>query len=385
MVRLAIIGGKLQGTEACYLAKKAGYFSILIDKNENPPAKGMCDRFVHADVIKKDKALITLLKSVDFVLPALENDDVLSALHQLRGELNIAFDFDAYALTSSKKKSDLLFRKNEIPSPVYYPDGTAPYIAKPVYGSGSFGVRLLDTATDVAGFFDGCSKPENWLVQEYLPGKSYSIEVIGKPGSYKTYQITEIHTDENYDCRMVTCPCNELTAAQKSSLSDTAIKIAELLELKGIMDIEAILSGGKMKILEIDARIPSQTPTAVYHSTGINLLEEICAVFCGTWADKQSVASSVATELFTAFEHLEVSFNSKGNTIKKSGERIMTQCAPLSLYGGWLGSDEVITDYQDGNSVMRCTIINTAETDDLLTEKRKKAYMHIIDKRHPNA
>jgi len=384
MVRLAIVGGKLQGTEACYLARKAGYFSILIDKNENPPAKGMCDRFVHADVLKKDKTLITLLKSVDFVLPALENDVVLLALHQLSGELNIAFDFSSYVITSSKKKSDLLFRKNKIPAPAHYPSGIAPYIAKPVFGSGSSGVRLLDAITDVADFFDGCDKPENWIVQEYLPGKSYSIEVIGKPGSYKTYQITEIHTDENYDCCMVTCPCNELTADQKASLSDTAIEIAELLELKGIMDIEAILSSGKMKILEIDARIPSQTPTAIYHSTGVNLLEEICAVFCGTWTDKQSFATNVVTELFTAFEHLEVRFNSKGNTVKKSGERIMTQCTPLSLYENYLGSDEMITDYHDGNSEMRCTVINTAETDDLLTEKRKKAYEHMINKQ-PNA
>jgi len=385
MVCLAIIGGKLQGTEACYLAKKAGYFSVLIDREENPPAKGMCDKFVQADVLRKDEALIALLKSVDFVLPAMENDDALSALHQLNGELNIAFDFNAYALTSSKRKSDLMFRENNIPSPVHYPGGTAPYIAKPVNGSGSSGVRLIDTAADVSAFFDSCNKPKNWIVQEYLSGKSYSIEVIGKPGSYKTYQITEIHTDENYDCRMVTCPCNELTVAQKAFLSDLAIKVAELLRLKGIMDIEAILSGGKLKILEIDARIPSQTPTAVYYSTGINFLEEIYAVFCGTWANEKSCEANAATELFTAFEHLEVSFSSKGNIIKRSGEGIMTQCTPLSLFKNYLGSDEVITDFCDNSHIMRCTMINAAKTDDLLSEKRKKAYLHIAKCNNQNA
>jgi len=339
----------------------------------------MCDKFVQADVRIKDEALITLLKSVDLVLPALENSDALSALRQLSGELNIAFDFNAYALTSSKKKSDLMFLENEIPAPVHYPSGTAPYIAKPVHGSGSSKVRLLDTAADVAVFFDKCKKPENWIVQEYLPGKSYSIEVIGTPGNYKTYQITEIHTDENYDCRMVTCPCNELTSALKASLSDMAIELAELLGLKGIMDVEAILSDGKMKILEIDARIPSQTPTAVYHSTGINLLEEIYAVFCGTWADKQPSTAKVETELFTAFEHLEINFNPNGNIIKKSGEGIMTQCAPLGLYEDCLGSDEVITDFRDDNPIMRCTVINSAETDALLNEKRKRVYAYIAN------
>ncbi len=41
------------------------------------------------------------------------------------------------------------------------------------------------------------------------------------------------------------------------------------------MDVEAILSPKGLRVLEIDARIPSQTPAAVEAATGINLLEEL--------------------------------------------------------------------------------------------------------------
>ena len=61
----------------------------------------------------------------------------------------------------------------------------------------------------------------------------------------------------------------------KDELRDISVKIAELIELKGIMDVEVIDDEGILKVLEIDARIPSQTPTVVYHSTGVNLLEEL--------------------------------------------------------------------------------------------------------------
>ena len=45
------------------------------------------------------------------------------------------------------------------------------------------------------------------------------------------------------------------------------------------MDLEVIEHNGIFKVLEIDARIPSQTPTAVLHSSGMNLLEELRDLF----------------------------------------------------------------------------------------------------------
>jgi len=47
---VAVVGGNLQGVEATYLARKAGWEVILIDKNSNAPASGMCNYFVKGDV-----------------------------------------------------------------------------------------------------------------------------------------------------------------------------------------------------------------------------------------------------------------------------------------------------------------------------------------------
>ena len=73
MRKIVIIGGKLQGLEAVYLALKAGVETILIDKREATPASALCDRFICADVLEKAPELIAELKSADLVLPALEN------------------------------------------------------------------------------------------------------------------------------------------------------------------------------------------------------------------------------------------------------------------------------------------------------------------------
>ena len=63
---VAIIGGKLQGIEAVFLAKEAGYYTILIDKNPVVPASGLCDAFVCGDITANDP-------------------DVLAAMMRLRG------------------------------------------------------------------------------------------------------------------------------------------------------------------------------------------------------------------------------------------------------------------------------------------------------------
>lgn len=61
-MKVAIVGGKLQGTEAVYLAKLAGFESILIDRNPEVPASGFCDEFVCGDVVAEDEKVIAALK-----------------------------------------------------------------------------------------------------------------------------------------------------------------------------------------------------------------------------------------------------------------------------------------------------------------------------------
>ena len=65
-MKAAIVGGKLQGTEAVYLAALAGIESILIDKNPEVPASGFCDEFVCGDIIAEDAQVIEALKTGGF-------------------------------------------------------------------------------------------------------------------------------------------------------------------------------------------------------------------------------------------------------------------------------------------------------------------------------
>lgn len=367
---IAIVGGRLQGTEAAYLARKAGYQSLLIDRDPVAPASALCDVFYCGDVCYPEPELLKLLLASDLVLPAMENDETLAYLQQLanRYPVKIAFDFSAYSITSSKCRSDKLFHDNHIPSPSYYPDCQGPFIVKPSQESGSSGVRRMATSAEVELFLARHKQKDEWIIQEELRGPSYSIEIIGKPGAYRTYQITQIHVDDSYDCNRVTCPC-PITDGQKKAFEDMAFKIAGIIGLNGIMDLEVIDDKGVFRILEIDARIPSQTPTAVLHSTGINLLAETVDLYEGRWEQGTcQVRLRSPAERFTSYEH---HFLSDG-CLRSPGEHIMGSAGPLKLYEEYLGCDEVLTDYVEGNKTLRGTFINSGETHKELELKQQR-------------
>lgn len=373
MKKVAIIGGKLQGTEAVYLAKKAGIQSLLIDKNPMAPASGFCDEHAVLDVLEQNKQLISLLSSADFILPALEDDEVLEALEKVAKEhhLKLAFDMEAYRITSSKLKSDQIIRENCIPAPVYYPKCDPPYIIKPSGESGSAGVRYAETDGEVKKFLEEVSDPSQWVVQEYLKGRSYSIEVIGSNKGYRTYEITEIHMDERYDCCRVTAPC-PVSRKQKGQFEEVAVKLAKLVGLTGIMDVEVIDDKGEFKVLEIDARIPSQTPMVVYHTSGVNLLSELMEIALHGEFQKESAVLREKPR-YSCIEHYLV--DSRG--IWPMGEHIMGEGGPLTYHLHSFGADEVLTDYDGKRRVWRGTFINSANTKSELEEKREKVKSYL--------
>ncbi|MBR5315855.1 MAG: 3-methylornithine--L-lysine ligase PylC, partial [Firmicutes bacterium] len=345
-MKVAIIGGKLQGTEAVYLSKAAGIENILIDRNPQVPASGFADTFVCGDVVARDPAVIEAMKSADFVLPANENDQVLEAIIDIcqKENLKLAFDSEAYEISKSKVKSDALIHANDIPAPRYYPEGEAPYVVKPSSESGSAGVRRIETKEEVEAFLSTCEEPQNWIVQEYLEGPSYSIEVIGVPGNYRTYTITQIHMDDVYDCCKVSAPCLGGTTKEKR-MAEIAVRLAELVNLHGIMDVEVIDDGKDLKVLEIDARLPSQTPIAVLESSGKNFVSELADVM--VHGDFQSPIDDVMINQgkFSIYEHY---LRTPEGKLDQQGEHIMAEARPLSLEENFAGCKAFVSDYEPG-------------------------------------
>jgi len=365
-VHVTVIGGRLQGLEAAYLAKKAGYHVTVIDKCSDVPAHNICDRFCHMDANEKME-LRSNLAGTDLIIPTIENEQVLNSLAEVADDLKLplAFDFKAYQISASKSVSDRLFAEIKVPSPVPWPACGFPIIVKPVGSSGSEGVRLIRNAAELKSSNEQIDKEEEqWVIQEFLAGPSYSLEIIGHQGCYLPLQVTELEMDDLYNCKRVIAPAN-LSITHQEQFAQIAVQIAQRINLIGIMDVEIILHDNQLKVLEIDARLPSQTPTVVYKSTGVNMLVLLTESYL-----HGHLPESVLIEKPQAviFEHVVVT----PGRIAVSGEHAVSSAGALSYRENFFGADEALTNYCPGSKNWMATLIITGRNHGEVYRKRNE-------------
>ena len=357
-MKLLIAGGGLQGVEAAFLAEKAGWEAMVADKRPNPPAKSLAGGFRRVNLETcPESELVALAKDFDCVLPALEDMAVIDRLSRL-GALGlspvVAIDPQAYRISSSKLLSKELFMRLGLPvAAPWRPEasgraeasgasgdfkgearkGTAgPFVAKPSGLSGSRGVLYFESEEDLEKALPGLGR--DMVIESRLEGPQYSIEVTAKNGVARAWQATRLEMDELSDCRLVEAP-SDLSPQLEERFASMACKIASALSLTGLMDLEAILHDGVLTLLEIDARLPSQTPIAVWRSTGVNLLVELVRCFASVDAPPPGPMKAKAR---VVLEHVK----SRGGTVSRHGEHLMTSRGPLRVEPGLLGSEAAL-------------------------------------------
>ena len=189
------------------------------------------------------------------------------------------------------------------------------------------------------------------------------------PGRYTTPQVTDLAIDAQYDCKRVTAP-SSLTDALISKFETLSLALAKVLNLKGIMDVEVILDKNDLKVIEIDARLPSQTPTAVYWSTGLNMVHLLGDLFLNR---KTHIKPNSNHEYGVIYEHVSVS----SNHLEIAGEHIMSGTDALQVYPDFFGADEAITNFQTGRDDWVATLIVVEENIEAAWEKRNRVIADI--------
>ncbi|MCC7575439.1 MAG: 3-methylornithine--L-lysine ligase PylC [Methanomethylovorans sp.] len=355
MKRICLIGGKLQGFEAAYHAKKASMGVALVDRNENAFIKDLVDEFHCFDVTEEPEKLIEISATVDAMLPVNENFGTIDFLETIKDRLHcpLLFDFDAYRISRDKSTSKKYFRSIGIPTPTDRPSHP-PYFIKPSCMSSSIGTAIIYDDEGLKGL------DPTMLIEEYVEGDVLSLEVVGDGEHFAVVKETKVHIDDTYDCHMVT-PIDH-----NPELRRITYELARNLKLKGIMDVEAIDSPQGLKVLEIDARFPSQTPTAVYHSSGVNLLELLFKAF--TEGVQEMPQASVFN--YCVYEHLIL----RDGQLSPIGEHILSMG---KNYRPIHGSEGIEIFQRDGEH-KAFTVITWGKDQEKAEMNRKKAHEMIL-------
>ncbi|MCZ7661531.1 MAG: 3-methylornithine--L-lysine ligase PylC [Thermoleophilia bacterium] len=363
-MRLAVVGGRLQGIEAAYLAGEAGYQVVLLDRDPAVPATGLAAETHVLDVTADECATRAVLETCDAVLPACENVKTLRWLHDRLGawDMPFAFHLPSYELSSSKLRSDRLFAELGVPRPLPWPECGLPAVVKPSGSSGSEGVHRAGDHQELERARQTLEAAgHEVVVQECVDGPSLSLEVMADGRRVLPLLPALLEFDAAFDCKRVVAPV-EAPAALLDSLDKAGRLIAEGLALWGLMDVEAMVRGFEPKVIEIDARLPSQTPTCVYQACGVNMVELLCRlVLEGNLPPVQLVAARACV-----YQHVRVA----GGEAQVLGEHVMADTRPLALWEGFFGADVALTDYAPSRARWAATLITLGRD---VPEARQKA------------
>jgi pyrrolysine biosynthesis protein PylC len=234
-------------------------------------------------------------------------------------------------------------------------------------GSGSQKVKVFHNSENLHAHQN--ESVEERVIQEFVPGPSYSIEVVGRPGNYLPLQVTDLQMDKAYDCKRILAP-TELTPALISEFKRISLSIAEAMVLKGLMDVEVILHDHTLKVLEVDARLPSQTPTAVFWSTGINILEMLADLFL---SKSDPNRGNMDAPRGVVYEHIKVT----PNRLEVAGEHLISGTDALQIRENFFGANEAITNYTPDRQEWIATLIISEETREMAWQRRNSVISDI--------
>ncbi len=192
MKKAIVLGGTHDQIALIEKLKDLGYYVILIDYFNNPPARMFAHEHIIESTLNKEIVLeIAIQKHVSLVL-TICMDSSLSVAAYVSEKLNLPFHIDyktALSLTNKSLMKDI-FLINEIPSSRYcvLNDITFndigynyPLVVKPVDSSSSKGITKVDFKKDINSAIKTAldySISKSLVIEEYVHGEEFSADLI---------------------------------------------------------------------------------------------------------------------------------------------------------------------------------------------------------------
>jgi carbamoyl-phosphate synthase large subunit len=245
-----------------------GLYLVPADRRALVPAGGATDFCSQILALCKQKQIDAVIPTVDCELAPLASqrevfrEAGIQLITSSEGTLNNCYD--KYQLMEALKGKVPLVEYQLLDEDFAPETAGYPLVVKPRIGSGSRGVRVINNLTDLKGIpFDG-----NFLAQEYLPGKEYSVDIfINKSGKAIASVVRErIKVDSGIAVISQTVINKEISVM--------AEKIALHIGIRYVANVQLKLDHhNRPRLLEINPRFPGTMPLTV--AAGVNM-PELC-------------------------------------------------------------------------------------------------------------
>ena len=149
-----------------------------------------------------------------------------------------------------------------------------PLIIKDTTGLSSYGMTVVHTYGEAIGYLNSKRNNSNRLIEEFIEGQQYGLEIYGTPGNYTvlppfTFSVNQYGiTSPKQSVKYGPCPLPD-------ELRDMMLKLAEGLGLCGVAQVDLIMDDkGQWHIIEVNPRLSGMTYTYAA-ACGISVFEMI--------------------------------------------------------------------------------------------------------------
>ena len=188
-----VLGGTNPHIQLITNLKDRGYYTILLDYYENPPAKKYADEHIQESTLDKEKVLeIAKTKQADLVIStSIDQANVTACYVAEKLRLPHPYSYQVSLNVSNKLLMKDIMLKNNVPTAKYLYVNSCdfldnlnldyPLVVKPVDSNGSAGVRKVN---DYIGLKKGVeealkiSRDKNVIIEEFKEGIEVSIDAF---------------------------------------------------------------------------------------------------------------------------------------------------------------------------------------------------------------
>ncbi|MDO4296046.1 MAG: carbamoyl-phosphate synthase large subunit [bacterium] len=302
-----------------------------------------------------------------------------------------AEDVDA---AEDRERFDAILEQCQIPRPAGHTVFTAeeakaaahelgyPVLVRPSYVLGGQGMQIAINDQDIdefIGIINQIAQEHPILVDKYIMGKEIEVDAIcdGKdiliPGIMEHIERTGIHSGDSISVY----PAPSLTESNRKTIVEYTKRLARALHVKGMMNIQFIVDGEDVYIIEVNPR-SSRTVPYISKVTGIPIVPLATQIICGHsiqelgyTAGLQPEADYIAIKMpVFSFEKIRGADISLGPEMKSTGECLgIAKTFNEALYKAFQGAGIKLPKYKN----MVITVRDSDKEDVIPIAKRFEA------------
>ncbi|WP_409291804.1 carbamoyl phosphate synthase large subunit [Peribacillus sp. SCS-37] len=287
---------------AVYALKAEGYEAVMI--NNNPET-------VSTDFAASDRLYFEPL-TLESILNVLEAEEIDSVIVQFGGQtaINLAKElesngvtllgtsFDVLDQTEDRSRFYQLLQKLDIPHIPGYEAGSVeevfahcetlgfPILLRPSYVIGGSGMVVIHSRQELRKKLeDGWEIEFPVLIDKYIRGSEAEADVIADGTSAGIPMIAEhiekagVHSGDS----MVYLPAQNISTSTKDLMQEYALRLVKELGYKGLMNIQFVLDGEKLYVLEVNPRA-SRTVPIISKLSGVPMVQIATKVLLGKYS-----------------------------------------------------------------------------------------------------